>query len=210
MMTRSPIHLVLCEGTDDQRVMEGLATHSGFAEKLQFRSYAESGTLRSYLVTLSKSPDFVRGEIRSLLVTRDADDDFSGCWRSIQGAVRDAFGADLVSPGQWVEIPNGPKVAAWINPGPDQTGMLESLCLEAARDTHPEVFPCIDSFVECIGTAWGVPVHEKSRFHIWSIVAQGPGPKDRLSLGRALEHLPPNWDSKAFDSLREMLRAAVS
>jgi hypothetical protein len=102
------------------------------------------------------------------------------------------------------------KVGAWINPAPGENGMLESLCLQAARDSHAEIFPCIDSFVECIANARQAPLHEKSRFSIWSIVAQGPGPKDRLSIAKALEKLPPNWDHPAFAGLSRMLREAAA
>jgi hypothetical protein len=210
MTAPSPIHLVLCEGADDQRVMEGLAAHAGIADKLKFRDYAESGTLRSFLATLAKSPDFTRGEIASILVTRDADDDYETCWQSVRDAVRAAFEVDLSAPGEWQTMTTGPKVAAWINPAPGRKGMLESLFLEAAKHTHAEIFPCIENFVQCIETARGATLHEKSRFYIWSIVAQGPGPKDRLSLDRAMKHLPPDWDAEAFAGLRSMLAGAAS
>jgi hypothetical protein len=206
----SPIHLVLCEGTDDQRVMEGLAAHSGILDQLRFLSYAESGTLRSFLVTLSKSPEFTSGEIQSILITRDADDNHQSCWQTVRDAAQAAFGAELFRPGQWQDTAAGLKVGAWINPAPGENGMLESLCLQAARDSHAEIFPCIDSFVECIANARQAPLHEKSRFSIWSIVAQGPGPKDRLSIAKALEKLPPNWDHPAFAGLSRMLREAAA
>jgi hypothetical protein len=210
MTAPSPIHYVLCEGTDDQRVMEGLAAHAGIADKLRFRNYAESGTLRRFLATLAKTSEFTRGEIATILVTRDADDDYDACWRSVSDAVRAVFDVGLSAPGEWQTMSAGPKIATWINPGPDRNGMLETMLLEAARDAHEEIFPCIDHFVQCIETARGDKLHEKSRFYIWSIVAQGPGPKDRLYLDRALKHLPPDWDAEAFAGLRRILEKAVS
>jgi hypothetical protein len=210
MNPSSSIHLVLCEGADDQRVMEGLAAHAGIAEKLRFRSYAESDKLRGFLATLAKSPEFTRGEIASILVTRDADDNYESCWQSVSDAVRTVFGLELSAPGDWQTMEAGPRVAAWINPAPGRNGMLETLLLEAARQSHAEIFPCIENFVQCIEAARGDKLHEKSRFYIWSIVAQGPGPKDRLHLERALKHLPPDWDAEAFAGLRSMLNAAAS
>ena len=206
----SPIHLVLCEGSDDQRVMEGLAAHCGILEHLRFRNYAESGTLRSFLVTLSKSPEFTSGGIQTILITRDADDDHRSCWQTVRDAAKAAFGRELSGPGHWESIQAGPRVAAWINPAPGENGMLESLFLQAARDSHAEVFPCIDAFVECIAKARQARLHEKSRFSIWSIVAQGPGAKDRLSIQKALERLPPNWDHPAFAGLSRMLRETAA
>lgn len=190
--------------------MEGLAAHAGIADKIHFRVYAEDGKLRSYLGTLAKSPEFTRGEISSILVTRDADDDFEANWQSVRDAVLSAFNVDLPAPGEWRTVAYGPRIAAWINPGPGRTGMLETILLEAARHTHAEIFPCIEDFVQCIESARGDKLHEKSRFYIWSIVAQGPGPKDRLNLERALRHLPPDWDAEAFAGLRAMLEGAAS
>lgn len=210
MNLEDSIHLVVCEGNDDQRLMEMLAEHHGIAGKLHFRHYAESGTLRSFLGTLAKSPDFRQGRIKSILVTADADDRYDSAWQRVSDAVKAAFDIDLSAPGSWKANPNGPKVAAWVNPAPDKNGMLETLCLEAARETHAEIFPCIDNFLECVEKARGAKLHEKAKFFIWSIVAQGPGAQDRLSLQKALEKLPPNWDSPVFAPLREALDATVS
>lgn len=205
MTDRAPTHLVLCEGHDDQRVMEKLATHVGCSQQLQFRSYAESGTLKSYLRTLAKSAEFTTGAVTSLLITCDADDHYETSWQSVRDAVRDVFDTSLENPGEWKSIPDGPKLAAWIIPEPGQPGMIETLCLDAARDQDPQIFSCINRFDECISEARQTPLHEKSRFYIWSILAQGPGPKDRLSMSRALDRLPPNWDSPVFKKLREIL-----
>jgi hypothetical protein len=209
MKAKQGIHLVICEGKDDQLVMEALATHAGIREQLEFHGFAEKGTLKGYLRALAKSPDFTRGAIDSILVTQDADENFQARWESVRDAVSSAFGLGLSCPGVWERPEGGPKIAAWINPGSGSKGMLETMLLDAARETHSEIFPCIDNFVDCINRVSGNRLHEKSRFYIWTIVAQGAGPQDRLSLKRALEHLPPNWDAEAFSGLRGVLEAAL-
>lgn len=209
MKELEPINLVLCEGRDDQRVMAALAEHEGIANRLQFEHYAESGTLAAHLLALSNRAEFRRGQVRSLLVTRDADDNPESRWISVRDAVSRAFGVDLTDPGRWAETPAVPRVAAWVNPGPGQPGMIETLCLEAARGAEPDIFPCIDDFMRCIKEASGTGLHEKARFHIWSIVAQGPGAQDRLSLEAALAHLTPDWTAPVFDGLRKALREAA-
>jgi hypothetical protein len=53
-------------------------------------------------------------------------------------------------------------------------------------------------------------VHEKARFAIWTIAAQGAGAKDRMSLKYAIPNLPINWDDEAFVPLRELLVGIAS
>ncbi len=87
--------------------------------------------------------------------------------------------------------------------------MIETLCLEAAREGNQGIFDCLDSFAACIGEAQGSQLHEKARFHLWTIVAQRPGAQDRLSLRRALEKMTPNWDAASFADLRGILQSAA-
>ena len=210
MIRKDDIRLVICEGKDDQFVIEGLARDLGIVDKLEFRHFAEEkGSLRSFLVAISKSPDFARGALRSILVTCDADDSFDSRWQSISDATTAAFSSNLSRPGEWQKLAGGPRIAAWINPGPNQNGMLETLCLDAARETDPKVFPCIDNFMDCITEAHGSPLHEKARFYIWSIVAQGPTGQHQLALTKALDKFPPNWNSEAFSGLRDVLLSAL-
>ncbi len=209
MNPATDIALVLCEGRDDQRVMEALAEHESIGGRLTFEHYAESGTLAAHLRTLSKRGDFQQGRVRSLLVTRDADDDPGNRWTSVRDAVHRAFGVELSAPGDWSPCDSGPRIAAWVNPQPGEPGMIETVCLAAARSRSPQLFSCIDDFMSCVESAQRGPLHEKARFHIWSIVAQGPGAQDRLSLAAALDRLPPDWSDPSFDGLRKSLREAA-
>lgn len=191
-------------------MMEALAQHAGIAGRLKFEDFAETGKLRPYLNTIPKRPEYSRGAIRSILVTRDADDSYERAWQSVSDAMSAAFGLVLPTAGEWCDIPDGPRIAGWVNPKPGNPGMIETLCLEAARETTPDVFPCLDTFMDCIADAVGCPLHEKARFHLWTIVAQGPGAQDRLSLPVALKRMPPNWDSAAFAALTAVLKGATS
>ena len=202
-------HWVLCEGLDDSRVMEALAVHMGIADKLHFEHYAESG-FHAYLKTLRSRPELTSGAIGSILVTKDADSDFSKAWQSVSDAVSKAFDIALPEPGSWVQAPDGPRLAGWVMPGPGKTGMIETLCLDAARETGEDIFSCLDSFVECVNATRDSKLHEKARFHIWTVIAQSPGAQDRLSLQRALNQMPPNWDAVAFEGLRKVLNKTIA
>lgn len=199
---------VLCEGADDSRVMESLAQHIGIADRLHFEHYAQSG-FHAFLKTLRSRPEFTSGAISSILVTKDADLSFEAAWQSLSDGASSIFSVNLSKPGAWTTSEFGLRFAGWIIPGPGKAGMIETLCLEAAREEHQEIFNCIDSFVDCVSSAQGASLHEKARFHIWTILAQQPGAQDRLSLKRALEHMPPNWDAACFTELKEILRSTA-
>lgn len=200
---------MVCEGEDDRRVMQALADHAGFGDRLAFEDYANAGSLRAYLKALHARPEFTSGAIASVLVTRDADNSFENAWKSVQDAVKAVFSIELPEPGTWLALADFPRFAAWIVPGPGQPGMIETLCLDAAREANQPLFECLDSFMECMAAQQGARPHEKARFHHWTIAAQGPGAQDRLSLKAALNRMPPNWNAGTFAKLTEVLRSAT-
>jgi hypothetical protein len=201
----TPKPLVLCEGKEDLFVMQALANHAGLEGKLRFQQYGGKDKLRANLHQLKASPVYARGEYSRILVTRDADSDFASSWQALKDSIVEAFSSEPKSPGEWTKIENGPEIAAWIIPGPGKTGMIETLCLESSRAKSPDVFKCLDSFVSCLSGMHGESMHEKARFALWSIAAQGVGAKDRLSLEYAIPSLPIDWDDKAFVPLKELL-----
>jgi hypothetical protein len=206
MKLHSSIPLVLCEGKEDRLVMEALAQHVGLEGKLVFEDYGGESKLRSYLSTLKVRPGFRRGEYSHVLVTRDADADFDSAWASVRGSITASFSCEPPDPGTWVPTDDGAQIAGWVIPGPGKSGMIETLCLDASRSKFPDVFTCLDPFVDCLGKLNdGTPPHEKVRFALWTIIAQGSGAKDRLSLKYALKNLPLDWDDEAFTPLRKLL-----
>lgn len=144
MKPHTPKPLVLCEGKEDKLVIETLADHAGLTGKIVFEDYGGKDNLRNYLRLLKASPEFVRGEYSKILVTRDADTDYASAWDASKGAVRDVFSITPGSLGAWEQIEGGPSITVWIIPGPDQTGMIETLCVESSRSAIPEVLTCLD------------------------------------------------------------------
>lgn len=100
MTPHKPVPLVLCEGKEDRLVMEMLAQHAGLGGKLAFQDYGGESKLRAYLATLKVSPEFARGEYSRVLVTRDADANFSGAWASIRDSIKIVFSQTPASPGE--------------------------------------------------------------------------------------------------------------
>ena len=164
MKSHTPKPLVLCEGKEDLLVIQTLAEHAGLEGKLNFQQYGGKDQLRAYLHLLKTSPEYVRGEYSRVLVTRDADVNFDASWQALKDSIAEAFSINLTNPGEWIKLEDGPEIAAWIIPGPGKTGMIETLCLESSRAKTPEVFNCLDSFVNCLSGVHGEAVHEKARF----------------------------------------------
>ena len=175
-----------------------------------FEDYEGESNLRKYLINLKARPEFNRGEFSRILVTRDADANYASAWAAVKGAIQAAFSCDPTTPGALVPTGEGPGIAAWVIPGNERPGMIETLCLDAARAKAPEVFACLDSFVSCLTGIHGDAPHEKARFALWTIAAQGAGAKDRLSLQYAIPNLPIDWNDAAFVPLRELLHAIIS
>ena len=207
MKARTPVTLVLCEGKADKLVMESLAKHSGNSGHLVFESYDGESRLRDYLSNLIVRPEYVSGAYAQILVTRDADADYAAAWQSIRDAIHSVFALQVAEPGQWSNTDIGVKISAWIIPGKDESGMIETLCLKAANQQNPGLFLCLDSFIDCLSKQQGAAPHEKVRFAIWTIIAQGSLAKDRLSMDLAVKRIDFNWGDQAYDALRELFAA---
>ena len=210
MKQQQPKPLVLCEGKEDLLVIEALANHAGLENKLGFLQYGGKDRLRAYLHQLKASPEYARGEYSKILVTRDADLEFNSSWDALKGAVKEAFDCDVGEPGIWIKPGGAPELAAWIIPGPGKTGMIETLCVESSRTKAPEVFDCLDSFATCFAGIQGVALHEKARFEIWTIAAQGAGAKGRISLKYAIPNLPIDWNDETFTPLKKLLASIAT
>lgn len=207
MRAHTPKTLVLCEGKADRLVMESLAAHAGLGQHLVFESYDGGSKLRANLANLAVSPEFTRREYRKILVTCDADDNYDAAFTSVKTAIQQVFAQTIEKPGDWVDLNSSTKISAWIIPGPNRTGMIETLCLDAARALNPDQFTCLDSFINCLETQWGKRPHEKVRFFVWTIIAQGALAQDRLSPEYAVKNLDLNWDDSAYDGLKELFRS---
>jgi hypothetical protein len=205
--SHTPKPLVLCEGKEDLLVIQALANHVGLAGNLIFQQYGGKDQLRAYLRLLKTSPEYARGEYSRILITRDADLDFASSWQALKDSIEEVFSCEPTAPGEWIRRNVEPEIAAWIIPGPGKTGMLETLCMESSRTKSPQVLECLDAFMTCLAAVHGEEAHEKTRFAIWTIAAQGAGAQKRLSLERAIPMLHIDWDDVAYAPLRDLLIA---
>ena len=199
--------LVLCEGEADVRVLRTIASKAN-VDNLRVEPFYGKDKLPERLNVLKNEPDFTSNRLNRILVTRDADDGWKNAWDAASNAVKSVFGVELKEAGEWKQIGGGPEIALWLAPRDQSEGMIETLCLQAARESNPVSFECLDAYTDCLQEKQGIELHEKERFEIWTLAAEGPvRGRKRLDFNQALERLDFNWNSEAFTEIRELLRA---
>lgn len=198
--------LVFCEGSDDKAVMRRIADAEGITG-LQFQVYRGKDSLKAALLAKRTSRDFTSGAIRRILVTRDADDSWDAAWQAASEAIREVYQTNVQEPCVWQRVNDETEIAAWIAPRRDCSGMIETLCLEAARPENPDTFFCLEQFATCLQERHAGDLHEKEKFAIWSIAAQvKDAPRQRLSIPRAISNLNIDWRSPIFAELATILK----
>jgi len=170
-------------------------------EGLHVEQYAGREKMRDVVCALPGRPEFAKGEIESIGITQDADEDGQAAWASVCDAAKAAFGVVLAERGK----PAGqrPRVAGFILacPGADQ-GMLEDLCLAAA--SQKPGYSCLEDYFRCLTEKTGKPAyHPKARFRAW-MASQSDY---ELHAGLAAEEGYVPFANPAFHPLRDFLRA---
>lgn len=197
--------LILCEGKEDQRVFESLLENMNL-RGISCENYQGKDQLRNRLHLLKSSPEFTSGAYQRILITRDADNNWDAAWQSASDAVQNVFGSKPTESAEWIRINENTELAVWICPGNQQTGMIETLCLNAAKSSDSDSFACLDQFIDCINSKHQATLHEKEKFAIWSIAAQDKSlPRQRVDMKNVLKKLPFDWNSSEFNPVREIL-----
>jgi hypothetical protein len=199
--------LVLCEGKEDLAVLKQIAQSSNL-RGLKIEEYGGKSKLSDYLRLISKNSDFISGRIHRILVTRDADEAPEAAYQSACDGIDAHFGIKFSTQNVWLAVTQQCEIALWIAPGKGRTGMIESLCLDAAKSTTPSTFDCLDEYTGCLKNRHKIELHEKERFGIWTIAAQGTAlGQRRLSFSDALQRIDFDWSDPVFSEIRELLTA---
>lgn len=203
--------VVLCEGKEDRLVFEKVASLAG-CDGLQFEDYGGKDNLGNFLQGLKVRPDFTRKEFARLALTKDADDSFEQAWQSLVDLAKRHLGTELSLPGIACEMAeqdypqdNKIQLVGWVLPGPQATGMLESLCLQSVAQ-RPE-FGCLEDYFNCLSDKLGcASFHPKAKFHAW-VVSQTDFRDKDYKIEKAVKEDRFQWEHTAFDGLRAFLRS---
>ena len=188
---------VFCEGKDDVAVVRGLAAHLGLS--LAVEEYGGKNKVSLLLQGLRTRPEFVQQKIEAIAILRDADEDASATFTSVRSAlIQNSFEAPDAA-GNFKQ--SAVRVGVFIV-GVNGTGMIEDLCLKSVAD-RPE-YPCVDDYFSCITEKSGrTSFSSKAKVRVW--MASHTDYDLRVGLAAELGYWP--WESPAFDSLKNFLKA---
>jgi hypothetical protein len=189
--------IVFCEGKDDVAVVRGLATHLGL--DVEVESYDGKNQVPILLQSLLKRPEFAQQKVAAIAILRDADADSKAAFTSVRESLRQNNFEAPAADGAFSE--SALKVGVFIV-GVNGRGMIEDLCLQSVSD-QPE-FPCVDSYFACITEKSGRSnFSSKGKVRVW----MASHVDYDLRVGKAAEEGYWPWESPAFDSLKNFLKA---
>ncbi|MDJ0557365.1 MAG: hypothetical protein QNJ68_23530 [Microcoleaceae cyanobacterium MO_207.B10] len=176
--------LILGEGKEDVMFLSQLIEYLEI-NNIQVNSYGGKDNLNNYLKTLPLIPGF--SNLRSLGITRDADDSFDDASKSIEYSLKKH---------KLNEIEN------FILPDNSSPGILEDLCLKSI-DT--DQISCIEDFFQCIETSTSRKSNKISKAKIYAWLSTQEYPDKRLCEAAKAGYI--NWDSQAFEGLKNFIKS---
>jgi hypothetical protein len=122
---------------------------------------------------------------KGILIALDAANDASASFRHARGQIQAAGNFGIPSQaGEIANSQNRPPVSIITVPL-DVPGSLESLCVEAVKQAHPEYANCMETFFECCPTdysAWNPEGYDKARLRCLVAATYQPDPSRSTSL----------------------------
>jgi hypothetical protein len=191
--------LILCEGKDDQAVIEGLLAHLQIGDRFTVEQIEGRNLLKAYLRALPARPEFVRQEVEALGIVLDANGDPTANWRRIVDSVNEVFKVKLSEPAK--KEGTLPTITGMLIPAGGQPGMLETVCLESVKGALE--YACFETYVQCIEKTAGRQLHPKAKFRAW-IASQ---PDFEFLIEKAARGNLFPWNHSVFGPLREFLAA---
>ncbi|MBS0016834.1 MAG: hypothetical protein KFF72_10825 [Arthrospira sp. SH-MAG29] len=178
--------LIIGEGTEERIFFSTLIKYLEI-EDIQVESYEGKGNLGKFLKNLNLIPGYQK--LKSLGITRDADDSFESASQSIDNFISNLnLSADNV------------KITKFIMPDNGSPGMLEDLCLKSIEAGEIE---CVDDFLECIDNRFQRTPKNLAKAKIYAWLASQVDPGKRL--GEAAQSGYIKLEDEAFKQLREFI-----
>lgn len=194
-------NVVVGEGVDEKNFFDCFIEHVGLT-RIEVRGIGGKTQLEENLRTLKITTGF--NKVRTLGVTRDADDDYAGAFASVQNALRNV---GLAVPREPLTlVGRNPRILVLILPRPNQNGMLEDLCLEAVQGDP--AMPCVNTFFGCIEENVPIQPRNLSKAKVHAFLSTRIEEHSRLGLAAKKKYWP--FNSGVFDVIREFLGIILS
>ncbi len=188
---------VFCEGKSDQSVIQSLAKHIGL--NIQVEWTGGRNNLSNFLESLSKRPEFAQQKATAIGILRDANGDSAAAFTSVRDALQQNNFTAPVLDGTFSD--SALRVGIFIV-GVNGRGMIEDVCLKSVSD-QPE-FSCVDSYFACIAQkSQRTNFSSKAKVRVW----MASQVDHEYYVGKAAEEGYWPWESPAFDSLKNFLKA---
>jgi len=191
--------LLLVEGQDAFQFFKALLQHLDLLDKIEIRNYGGVTDWAAYLNTLKVTSGFA--SVTSIGIVRDAEANASSAFESVCDGLKQA---GLHVPSQPGSMTSGrPRIAVFILPDCESSGMLETLCLRAVENDPGTL--CVAEYFACLQRkGLSLPTNmPKAQVHAFL----ASRPKADLLLGQAAHAGYWPWHSQAFDRLKQFLRA---
>jgi hypothetical protein len=182
--------LIIGEGNEEVIVFEEIIINELKIDDIQILSYHGKDNLHKFLKTLPVIPGF--SELRSLGITRDADQSFDAASNSINSGI---FNNKL-------NEESNLKIETFILPDNCSSGMLEDLFIQSIP---PNEISCIDDFFYCINNqVQRFPNnYSKAKIHAWLSTYTKPDKR----LGEAAKAGYFNWKHEVFSKLISFIKS---
>ena len=192
--------LLIVEGRDEEEFFTPLLEILEIKD-VQIAGIGGKTFLRARLKALKADPQF--SMVISLGIMRDADDDASAAFQSVQDSLRDAGLPFPVEPMSAIST-SVPSVTVMILPPNAGKGELEDLCLAAVSEDP--AMPCVDRYFECLeisGASRPKKDLTKARARVFLSSRQDP----TLAVGVAAKKGYWQLNAAIFDSVKDFLRS---
>ncbi len=194
---------LLVEGRVAEMFFRELVSHCGFKDAVDVRTFGDKSktNLQGYLKLFTGKAAF-KERVQRIGIVRDAEGVAAQfAFESVQKALT---AAELPVPAAISSLEgDSPGVGIYVLPNCRDTGMLETLCLEAISETErsrgQNVLLCVDRFFDCLRQQGREPRNPtKARFAGYALGCDVVDPQ----LGRAAQQGQLPWDAAAFSSLK--------
>lgn len=152
-------------------------------------------------------------DLRSLVVVADNDKNAGKSLEKVQAALRSAGLPAPVSALHWVKKDNAPQVTILQMPFDgtcQKLGCLETLVLEAMRETRKDVANCTDNLAACVGASKWKTHSARDKFALRGILSSIWEDNPNCGITEALEKGLVPLEHAAFAPLVAFLKAAPS
>lgn len=187
--------VLLVEGRDDEIFFKAMLSYLKIAD-WQVWNCGGKDNIADAIMRISKDP--LRPDLKTLLVTRDADETPLSAFESVRHAL-ERYG--FTFPKSKNTFTDGvPKVGVFLLAGSSGLGMLEDCCLQSVH--NDPAMSCVNAFSTCTATLPNPPRNiSKSRAQAY-LAAREEYVKD---IGTAAQKGYWNFEAETLRELREFL-----